>query len=50
MKKILVTWYGITNLKASLGVEYRNGPIVSALLSGNYTDVLILGYTSKDKN
>ncbi len=50
MKKILVTWYGITDLKASLGVEYTNGPIVSALLSGNYTDVLILGYTSKDKN
>jgi len=50
MKKILVTWYGITDLRASLGVEYSNGPILSALLSDDYTDVLILGYTSHDKN
>ena len=50
MKKILVTWYGITDLKASLGLEHSNGPILSALLADDYTDVLILGYTNQEKN
>ena len=50
MKKILLTWYGITDLKASFGTEYSNGPILSALTSEEYTDVLILGYTNKEKN
>lgn len=50
MKKILLTWYGITDLKASFGTEYSNGPILSALSSEEYTDILILGYTNKEKN
>jgi len=50
MKKILLTWYGITDLKASFGTEYSNGPILSAVTSEEYTDVLILGYTNKEKN
>lgn len=50
MKKILLTWYGITDLKASFGIEYSNGPILSALTSDTYTDILILGYTNKEKN
>ncbi len=50
MKKILLTWYGITDLKASCGMEYSNGPILSALTSEEYTDVLILGYTNSEKN
>lgn len=49
MKKILMTWYGITDLRASLGLEYSQGPILSALLAEEYTDVLILGYTNKEK-
>jgi len=49
MKKILMTWYGITDLRASFGLEYSQGPILSALLAEEYTDVLILGYTNKDK-
>lgn len=49
MKKILMTWYGITDLRASLGLEYSKGPILSALLAEEYTDVLILGYTNKEK-
>lgn len=49
MKKILLTWYGITDLRASLGIEYSDGPILSALKAENYTDVLILGYTNKEK-
>jgi len=50
MKKILLTWYGITDLRASLGIEYSDGPVLSALKAGDYTDVLILGYTNKEKN
>ncbi len=50
MKKILLTWYGITDLKASFGTEYSTGPILSALSSEEYTDVLILGYTNSEKN
>ena len=50
MKKILMTWYGITDLRASLGLEYSQGPILSALLAEEYTDVLILGYTNKEKS
>jgi hypothetical protein len=49
MKKVLMTWYGITDLRASLGLEYSNGPILSALLAEEYKEVLILGYTNKDK-
>ncbi len=50
MKKILLTWYGITDLKASFGTEYSNGPILSALTAEEYTDILILGYTNTEKN
>lgn len=49
MKKVLMTWYGITDLRAALGLEYSNGPILSALLAEEYKEVLILGYTNKDK-
>jgi hypothetical protein len=49
MKKVLMTWYGITDLRASLGLEYSNGPILSALIAEEYKEVLILGYTNKDK-
>ncbi|HIP12692.1 MAG TPA: DUF1887 family protein [Arcobacter sp.] len=49
MKKVLMTWYGITDLRAALGLEYSNGPILSALLAEAYKEVLVLGYTNKDK-
>jgi len=49
MKQVIMTWYGITDLKASLRLEYNSGPILSALLAEEYTDILILGYTHKDK-
>ncbi|EDZ63474.1 hypothetical protein SMGD1_2036 [Sulfurimonas gotlandica GD1] len=49
MKKVLITWYGITDLRASLSIEYGDGPILSALKAESYTDVLILGYTNKEK-
>ena len=52
MRKYLLTWYGITDLRASLGIEKNNGPILSALLAENYSHVLVLAYSNpeKDKN
>lgn len=47
MKKYLVTWYGITDFRSSLGFE-KSGPIVGALADGDYTDVIVLGYTKHD--
>jgi len=49
MKKYLLTWYGITDLRASLGFEKSDGPVLGALKSGDYTDVIILGYTNSSK-
>jgi hypothetical protein len=31
MKHYLLTWYGITDLRAALGFEKSDGPILSAL-------------------
>ena len=47
MKNFLVTWYGITDFKSSLGFE-KSGPILGALADGDYTDVIVLGYTKHD--
>jgi hypothetical protein len=44
VKKYLLTWYGITDFKSSLEM-LGNGPILSALLAEEYSDVVILGYT-----
>ena len=49
MKKYLLTWYGITDLKASLGLTPSDGPVLSAIKQGDYTDVIILAYTNKEK-
>lgn len=45
-----MTWYGITDLRAALGIEQTNGPVLSALLAEGYTDVIILGFTNSDKS
>jgi len=52
MKQYLLTWYGLTDLRAALGLEATEGPILSALKTGKFTDVVILAYTNagKDKN
>ncbi len=50
MKKYLMTWYGITDFRASLGQEKTTGPVLGALLSEDYTDVVILGFTNPDKS
>jgi hypothetical protein len=50
MKKYLMTWYGITDFRASLGLEHTTGPVLGALLAEDYTDVVILGFTNLDKS
>mgnify|MGYP002098218322 FL=1 len=45
MKKYLMTWYGMTDFRASLGLEQTTGPVLGALLAEDYTDVVILGFT-----
>ncbi len=50
MKHYLLTWYGITDLRAALGLETTDGPILSALKTGNFTHVVILAYTNPGKN
>lgn len=50
MKKFLLTWYGITDFRASLGFENTDGPIASALAEESYSNVVILGYTRADND
>jgi len=50
MKKYLLTWYGITDFKASLGLENTDGPILGALLAEDYSDIIVLGYTAPEKS
>lgn len=49
MKHFLLTWYGMTDLRAALGLEATDGPVLSALKTGEYTDVVILAYTDPSK-
>ena len=53
MKSWLITWYGITDLRAAQSLEGGEGPVLSALLAEAYSHVLILGYSraaSPDNN
>ena len=50
MKHYLLTWYGMTDLRAELGVEDTDGPVLSALKTGDYSDVVILAYTNPEKD
>ncbi len=50
MRKFLLTWYGMTDLRASLGFENTDGPIAGALAAEPYSDVVILGYTRTDND
>jgi len=50
MKKYLMTWYGMTDFRVSLGLEQTTGPVLGALLAEDYTDVIILGFTHPDKS
>ena len=48
-KHYLLTWYGITDTRAALGLEPTDGPVLGALRTRKYTDVIILGYTNPNK-
>lgn len=48
-KHYLLTWYGITDMRAALRLESADGPVLCALRTGNYTDAVILGYTNPNK-
>ena len=50
MKKFLLTWYGITDFRASLGFENTDGPIAAAIAAEAYSDVVILCYTRADND
>lgn len=50
MRKFLLTWYGLTDFRASLGFEGTDGPIAGALAADSYSDVIILGYTRADSD
>ena len=50
MRKFLLTWYGITDFRASLGFENTDGPIAAALATEAYSDVVILCYTRADND
>lgn len=45
MKETLLTWYGITDFKASLAFDSSTGPVLGALKAEAYDEVVILGYT-----
>ncbi len=49
MRRFLLTWYGITDLRAAIGLEELGGPVLGALRAGDYTDVLVLAYTDPNK-
>lgn len=50
MEKILLTWYGITDFRSSLDFERGGtGPILGALMSDEYSDVVILGCGLDDR-
>lgn len=46
MAPYLLTWYGITDLRSSIGFEPQ-GPVLGALLTGRFEKVRILAYTRK---
>lgn len=48
MRELLLTWYGITDLRASLGFDAGDGPIVGALKAHPYTGLVVLGYVKPD--
>jgi hypothetical protein len=50
MKRYLLTWYGITDLRAALGLEPTDGPILSALRTKKFSNATILAYTDPRKD
>src|SRR4051812_18678222 len=50
MKHYLLTWYGMTDLRAALGLDETEGPVLSALKTGEYSHAVILAYTNPRKD
>ena len=50
MKHYLLTWYGMTDLRAALGLDDTDGPVLSALKTAEYSDAVILAYTNPGKD
>lgn len=50
LKHYLLTWYGMTDLRAALGLEDTDGPVLSALRTADYSDAVILAYTDPTKD
>ena len=46
MSNLLITWYGITDIRSAMGFEIQ-GPILGALATGRFDSVTILAYTKK---
>jgi hypothetical protein len=49
MKKCLLTWYGITDLGAALGLNDQEGPVLAAIKNGDFDELRILAYTDSSK-
>lgn len=49
MRHYLLTWYGMTDLRAALELEATDGPVLSALKTGEYSDAVVLAYTDAAK-
>lgn len=49
MKSFLLSWYGVTDLKASLGLDESTGPVLRALETRMYTHLLLLAFTDPKK-
>ena len=43
-REVLLSWVGITDLRAALGFEEIDGPILGALKAHPYADVVVLAY------
>ena len=43
-REVLLSWYGITDLRAALRFEETDGPILAALKAHSYADVVVLAY------
>lgn len=49
MKRFLLSWYGISDLRAALNFDTSVGPLLNALKTGDFTDAIILAYTDPKK-
>lgn len=49
MKHFLLSWYGISDLRAALVFDSSFGPLLNALRTGSFTDAIVLAYTDPAK-